>query len=194
MNEIWKDVVGYEGLYMVSSLGQVKSLFRYKKVLKPNITRNGYATVELFKNKKGKRLLIHRLVAAAFISNPENKPQVNHRDENKLNNTVDNLVWNTRKENMNHGTRTKRQIKSTDYGTEERKLIARENGKMACKSILQLDLAGNVINRFNSGRQASAATGIRTTKISDTLRGRHKTAGGYVWKYERRSDLLASQF
>lgn len=89
--EIWKNVVGYEGLYEISNLGRVKSNCNGGRILKWNVSNNGYATVELFKNKKSKRVLVHRLVASAFIDNPNNLPQVNHIDENKLNNHVDNL-------------------------------------------------------------------------------------------------------
>ena len=99
---LFKDVVGYEGLYTVSEDGRIYSHIS-NKFLKPNVTKCGYATVQLFKNKTGKRLLIHRLVAQAFIPNPENKEQVNHKDENKLNNQISNLEWNSRKENMNYG-------------------------------------------------------------------------------------------
>ena len=95
MEEIWKDVVGYEGLYEVSNFGNVRSLFRYKKQLRWDVANNRYATVQLFKNKIGKRLLVHRLVAEAFLPNPRNLPVVNHKDENKLNNNVDNLEWCT---------------------------------------------------------------------------------------------------
>lgn len=91
MGESWLPVIGYEGLYEVSDKGNVRSLFRYKKQLKPSKGNNGYLSVELFKGKQRKRASIHRLVATAFISNPQNLPQVNHKDENKHNNCVENL-------------------------------------------------------------------------------------------------------
>ena len=182
---VWRPVIGYEGLYEVSSDGRVKSLFRYKKELKPNITKNGYATVELFKEKTGKRLLIHRLVAMAFLPNPNNLPQVNHIDENKVNKEVSSVEWTTAKENMNFGTRQKRQLEATDYSDEKRKIIARENGRKACKPIIQITKEGNFVNRFDSGKEASKATGIRATKISDVLNKRAPSAGGFIWKYEK---------
>ena len=85
MEEIWKPISDYEGLYEVSNLGGIRSLFRYKKVLKWNVSGHGYASVQLFKNKIGKRLLVHRIVASTFIRKPKKGEQVNHIDENKLN-------------------------------------------------------------------------------------------------------------
>ena len=191
----WRDVVGYENLYQVSNTGIVRSLFRYKKELKPNITNSGYATVQLFKNKVGKRLLIHRIVATSFIVNSKNLPQVNHKDEDKLNNCVDNLEWCSARENMNHGTRLKRQLSSCKnyYESDMIKEIAIKNGKKVMKPVLQLSKSGVVIARYNSVKEAGMVNGILPTKICDALKGRHKTSGGFVWKYERGNDLLACQ-
>ena len=115
--EEWKSIPGYEGLYEVSSYGRVKSLERYKsnnggiqlikeKILKPHNTKKGYLTVQ-FHNKIFK---VHRLVAQAFIPNPDNLPMVNHKDEDKTNNNVDNLEWCTAKYNSNYGTSIERMI------------------------------------------------------------------------------------
>lgn len=120
MQEIWKDIKGYEKLYQVSNLGRIRSLDRiilqyngyddgerlYKgKILKPCIKPNGYSQVGLWKDKKVKWFIIHRLVAETFIPNPENKPQVNHKDENKQNNNIKNLEWCSCSYNINYGTR-----------------------------------------------------------------------------------------
>ena len=114
MQEVWKDIKGYEGLYQVSNLGRARSLDRYVrngtsnknikrgKILKPCATRDGYLQLNLIKNKKKKVSTVHRLVAKAFIVNFENKPCVNHIDGNKQNNNVENLEWVTYSENTIH--------------------------------------------------------------------------------------------
>ena len=182
---VWKPVVNYEGLYEVSSDGRIRSLFRYKKELKPSITGNGYATVELFKNKVGKRLSVHRIVAMAFIPNENNLPEVNHIDENKLNNNVSNLVWMSKKENMSWGTRTQRQIASTDYSTKNRKEIARTNGKKTAKKVMQFSKDEVFLCTYKSGKEASLKTGINHSHIMECCRQKRKSAGGYIWRYER---------
>lgn len=114
--EIWKPVVGYEGLYEVSSYGRVRSLDRYDRmnrfcegrILKLCANRLGYLKAGLCSNDKKKQYLVHRLVAEAFIPNPNNLPIINHKDENPSNNNVDNLEWCTAKYNSNYGTRNDR--------------------------------------------------------------------------------------
>ena len=101
MKEIWKDIKGYEGLYQVSNFGRVKSS---TKILANRLSKRGYYIVTLYKNAKGVTKTVHRLVAQAFIPNPDNLPQVNHKDENKLNNRVDNLEWCTAKYNINYSS------------------------------------------------------------------------------------------
>ena len=116
MNEEWRPVVGYEGLYEVSSYGRVRSLDKYdsmNRFLRGRILRLftdglGYLRAQLYSNSKRKSFLVHRLVAQAFIPNPDNLPQVNHRDENPSNDNVDNLEWCDGKYNVNYGTRIDR--------------------------------------------------------------------------------------
>ena len=117
--EEWKSIPGYEGLYEVSNLGRVRSVERcdrfnrkiVSKILKPNYV-SGYLRVGMYKNKTFKYYLIHRLVAQAFLPNPDNLPQVNHKDEDKSNNRVDNLEWCDRSYNMNYGTVQQRRIQT----------------------------------------------------------------------------------
>lgn len=108
--EIWKDIAGYEGLYQVSEYGNVKSLYyqgkKREKILKPTEDDKGYLFVNLWKNRKSKSMKIHRLVAQVFISNFENKPQVNHIDGCKTNNCISNLEWCTKSENEKHAYKT----------------------------------------------------------------------------------------
>ncbi|MEG9208263.1 NUMOD4 domain-containing protein [Lactococcus garvieae] len=109
MNEEWRDIVGYENIYQVSNLGRVRSLHYGRiRILAQAENIDGYLVVNLCVNMNKKSLRVHRLVASAFITNPQNKPQVNHIDENKKNNQIKNLEWTTEKENSNYGTRTKR--------------------------------------------------------------------------------------
>ena len=134
MIEFWKDIKGYEGFYQVSNLGRVKSLsrsiyyskgytvYRKGKIKKPSFDKNGYPQIGLCKNGTVITRKIHRLVAEAFIPNPENKPEINHKDENKTNNYVDNLEWVTEKENVNYGYGAKRRAKSNQ-------LLAKQQAK-----------------------------------------------------------------
>lgn len=109
MNEIWKDIPGYENKYQVSNLGNVYS-YKHKRILKPYVVRKGYLRVDLFdKNFTRRHQKVHRLVATAFIPNPENKPQINHIDGNTGNNVVTNLEWCTNDENQKHAARMRKE-------------------------------------------------------------------------------------
>ena len=176
--EIWKDIVGYEGLYQVSNLGKVRSLDRtytqkarsgsvlahtYKGcVLKPNNV-GGYLQVNLQKHKKRNDQKIHRLVAQAFIPNLENKREVNHIDGDKTNNNADNLEWVTTSENQLH----------SHY-------VLKQN----IKPVLQYDLNGTFIREWEAIKIASKELNIFASNISDCCRGKRKTAGRYIWKYK----------
>ncbi len=133
--EIWKDVIGYEGLYQVSNLGRVKSLFRlmeypnYNKVLNERILKNlinskGYYCTILYKNKKAKTFLVHRMVAIAFIPNPYNKPQINHKDGNKLNLSLSNLEWASCRDNILHAYNI-----GLNYVSDKQRMILAERNK-----------------------------------------------------------------
>ena len=129
-SEVWKDIAGYEGLYKVSDKGNVYSVERKDsrgnkcggRTLKPRYDKDGYLRVTLYKDGKEKKKVIHRLVAEAFIRNPNKYPEVNHKDENKSNNELSNLEWCTRKYNINHGTlieRLSKKVKAVNVKTGE---------------------------------------------------------------------------
>lgn len=164
MKEIFKEIKNYEGLYSVSNLGNVYSI-RSNKILK-KIEKCSYLCVELKVHQKGKYKLIHRLVAEAFIENPNNYPCVNHKDENKHNNSVENLEWCTYKYNNNYGTAIERRAAKTK------------------KAIQMLDLYGNVIKEFSSIKDAAEYLGKNTGHICDCCLGNRNTAYGYRWKYK----------
>lgn len=162
--EIWKPVVGFENLYKVSNLGNVKSIYRYKKQLTPFKQKNGYLSVTIYKDGKEYFKLVHRLVAMAFIPNPFEKEQVNHIDEVKTNNQVENLEWMTSKENMNYGTARVR------------------SNKAQGKSVIQMTMDGEALNQFDTENEAAIATGANRYKISAVINGHRKSAGGFKWK------------
>ena len=177
MEEIWRDIDGYKGLYQVSNLGNVKSLMHYRKgingnltivkekILKQNINRkNGYLVVSLCKNGISKTSRVNRLVAETFISNPYNLPQVNHIDGNKLNNNKNNLEWCSAKRNMNEAVR---------IGLF----------KNVVKKVAQYDMNNNLIEIYSSITEASRKTGITNTSISYCANGKRKNGCGYIWKF-----------
>ena len=175
MNEIWRDIVGYEGLYQVSNLGNVKSL-NYNKTgkernLKPGTDGSGYRFVNLCKNGKIRLFKIHRLVAQAFLENPDHKSDVNHKDENKTNNCVDNLEWMTSKENANFGTRNERLAKSLINHPEK------------AKSVIQYSLYGKFIKEWPSMHQIERELGFSPGNISECCNKKRKTSYGYIWKF-----------
>lgn len=165
MEEIWKDIEGYEGLYKVSNIGNLYSNY-VKRNLQLSLDGYGYTQVILRKNSSGKRHLLHRLVAQAFIQKPENKPQVNHIDEDKTNNRVDNLEWVTAKENINHGTRTERQVYTQRIIQKSRPVIC-SNGMI-----------------YRSTREASRLLGLDNSSLNKVLQGKRKTVGGFTFKYK----------
>lgn len=173
--EKWKDIPGFEGLYQVSTLGNVRSLFRYRKILKQQMQPNGYKSVQLYKNKKAKFSLVHRLVAKTFISNPLNKPAVNHLNEIRSDNRVTNLEWVTNKENQNYG--------------HQKEKMSRSQGK----TLLQFDKCNNFVASYYSGGDAQRKTGISRYKISLVANGKRKTAGGYIWKFGGDWDCINSE-
>lgn len=184
--------------YTIDETGRVYSQTS-KRYLHPSPDNRGYMGVELVSDDgKSKRVLIHRLVAMAFIPNKGNLPQVNHKDENKANNNVQNLEWCTAQYNMNYGTAPARRRESTEwfYKSERIKAISRENGKAVSKRVSQFTKDGDWIATYESAKAASLATGAPHSKILEVCAGKphRKTTGGFVWKYERSDGLLAFQY
>lgn len=177
MLEEWRDIRGYEGFYQVSSLGRVRSLDRditysnglvvhYNgKILSLNRNTNGYLSVLLSKNNEKKRVMIHRLVAEAFIENPNNFLEVNHKNEDKNDNCVENLEWCDRKYNVNYGNHKTKQIASR--GTP----------------IVQLTVDGDYVNTYPSAHEAARALGNESYQgsISKANRGDAYIAYGFCW-------------
>lgn len=155
-----KDIAGYENLYAVTSCGKIWS-HRYKRFMKPKVDKDGYLLINLRKNNKTRTFKVHRLVGEAYIGNPENLPQINHKDENKQNNCVDNLEWCTHIYNQNYGTHNKRISKAMS------------------KAVICVEL--NIV--FDSIKKASKELGINDTCISLACKNKIKTSGGYHWKY-----------
>lgn len=170
MNEIWKDIKGYKGIYMISNHGKLKSFNRNKK---GKILKRGsepYHTVCLC-NEGHKIKYVHLLVAEYFIDNPLNKKHVNHKDGNKLNNHYTNLEWSTKKEDVQHA-----------YDTG---LITQKKGGecTASKKVNKYNVNGNFIKQYDSQTIAYEKTGVKQSHISACCTYKLKTAGGYIWKF-----------
>lgn len=174
--EIWLPVPvkEYSKDYKVSNYGRVLSL-NYRRtgrseVMKPFDNGDGYLKVILSKNRKTKKFFVHRLVAEAFLHNPENKPEVNHIDENKENNRVENLEWVDHKENINHGTRNQRVAEKCT------------NGKLS-KIVLQLTKTGELIKEWSSTAECGR-NGFHQGAVVDCCLGKRKSHKGFRWKYK----------
>lgn len=168
-----RKIKGYEN-YGVDEFGNIYS-FKRKIVMKQQTDNRGYKKIMLRNNNESKVLLVHRLVAQAFIPNPNNLPQVNHKDENKSNNCVDNLEWCTAQYNVNYGTREERRISNMDYSKNHRPYVP----------VFQLDVKGNILKKFNSLKEASESVGGNIQSIYHCCKGIQKTYKGYKWQYER---------
>lgn len=181
MLEIWKDIEEFKGCYQVSNLGNVRSLDRsivitnhkgtwiqhYKgDIMKQRTDRYGYKTVMLYADGQRKNCKIHRLVAIAFLSNPENKSTVNHKNGDKQNNAVDNLEWNTSAEQNIHAYKVGLKL-------------------IHCKPVLQIDIeTEEVMQEYPSIREAERQMKVSQGTISDCLNGKQKTCSGFYWKYK----------
>lgn len=168
--EIWKDIVGYEGLYQVSNFGRIKSLYNYRgkgNILIPRLKR-GYLTIGLRKNKIRKWKTIHRLIAQTFIPNPHNYPVVNHKNENKLDNRIENLEWCTIAYNNCYGTRLK---------NVKRKVS---------KPVIQYNLKGKYLKEFESISDAARAVKTSAGNIVSCCKRnpKYNKVKGFIWRYK----------
>lgn len=166
--------------YLICSDGRVFSK-RSNKFLKPSPNERGYLSVELWKDGKRERKLIHRLVANAFIPNPHRFPQINHKDECPANNDVSNLEWCTAKYNMNYGQGAKTRHLKIDYTKPCYRNNAVKNGKKVSVPVAMIT-NGAEVARFESAKEASRVTGVTHSNILRASRNEGATAGGYTWK------------
>lgn len=204
--EIWKslDFLGYDD-YEISTLGRVKSL-NYgnsgkEGLLKPIKLENGYLCITLCKNKKHKIFLVHRLVCLAFLKNPENLPCVNHKDESRDNNCVENLEWVTPKENINYGNCRKKisekrkgfrftketiqKMSDSHKGKKQPLEVIDKIREQNSKAVLQYSLYGVFIKEWKSVTQASKELNISHSHISECCNGKRKTCGNFMWRFKQ---------
>lgn len=185
--EYYKPIDGYHGLYEVSTLGNVRRVTRKvshidhfitikSRILKPYLGTSGYYTVTLSKEGKRRKFSVHRLVATTFIKAHNDKPCVNHKDGNKLNNEVSNLEWSTYSENNKHAYDSNLKVGywTGKFGKKH------HNSKAVC----QYSVQGIFIKEFGSIMEARRETGVNDTSISRCCRNKQKTAGNYIWKYK----------
>ena len=176
-SEVWRDVAGYEGLYQVSNKGNVYSVERKVRgrkwggiTLNPIYDKGGYTTVNLYKNSKSKAKKIHRLVAEAFIPNENNYLEINHKDENKTNNHVENLEWCTRGHNNNHGTRIERVVQKQ---SKKVRAVNVETGEVLTFS-----------STNEAGRKGYSQSGVASACRGDYNRGGGNLYRNHRWSYE----------
>ena len=165
MEEVWKDIRGYEGLYQVSNVGRVKRV-KTGRILKGIFSGYGYVQVDLSKEGCTSKKLIHRLVAQAFIPNVDNKLEVNHINEDKTNNRVDNLEWVTRKENNNHGTHNEKVSKSKST------------------PIIATHIKTGDSKEFYGASECARQLGLNPARISEVINGKRNQTKGYTFKYK----------
>ena len=180
-NEIWKDASGYEGLYQVSNRGRVRSIERRSfigrkcggRMMKPGYNSRGYLVVSLHKNGKKKTKSVHRIVAETFLPNPNGLPQVNHRDEIKGNNNVENLEWCDAKYNINYGMRIEKLSKKVRaVNVETAEVITFNSTREAGRK------------GYRSSNVSMACKGAFKTKAGTLIGGDGRTYKGYRWSYD----------
>lgn len=175
MQEIWKDVSGFEGMYQVSNLGRVKSL-RNKKplIMRTHVNNSGYEMVRFSVKGKTYNFTVHRLVAREFCDGHTEGMVVNHKDANRLNNIADNLEWVTQKENVHD------MIARGTHSVKEAHAVAHKKRR---RPVIQYTKNGKEVARFKSAREASKSVNVHENCISRVCRGERPYSAGYSWKY-----------
>lgn len=182
--EVWKDIEGFEGRYQISNLGNVMSLNYmakgYAALLTPKINNKGYAWVDLWRNNKSHPLQVHRLVAQAFLNNPDNLPFVNHKDENPLNNNVSNLEWCTPQYNAQYSINLHPERSKWREGRKHRGFGAYKH----TKKVRQIDISsGEVVCVYSYLAEAGRTLNKNVFSIRECCLGKRKTAYGYRWEF-----------
>ena len=171
--EIWKDIEGYEGLYQISNTGKILSL-RSGKLRVTSTNNGGYETIHLYKNAVDSIYTVHRLVALAFIPNPNKFPEINHLNENKLDNRSENLEWCDRRYNQNYSGNIEKWTKAGGLGAKIKR----------SKKVYQFTIEGDFIREWFSAREAQEKLGITRTGIGKCCLGYYKQCGGYLWSFQ----------
>lgn len=202
MEEVWKDIEGFENVYQVSNMGRVRSLgfdkWHKGRIIKPHLDgKKHYLFVQLYKDGLSRKINVHRLVAIAFIPNPNNYPQVNHKDEDKTNNRADNLEWCTARYNINYGNAKRKIIESRYANNDMNKVILRtketkrRNNSYCCeRPVNQFTWCGNFVARYISATEAMNKTGVQRAGISRCCKGTTKRAGDFIWCYDEDIDNI----
>lgn len=185
--EEWRPICGYEGLYQVSNLGRVKSLKNNKGIYREKIliigkNKDGYLQINLCKEGKMKTFRVHRLVANAFIENPNEYTTVNHIDENKENNCVDNLEWMNLSQQQRHGTCIKRRVEKIDWKTKVANTDYKAIAEKQSKRVYQYDKNGKLVAIWESTRECGR-NGYNQGNVAACCRGEAKSHRGYIWSY-----------
>ena len=195
--EIWKEIEWFDN-YQISNLGRVKNI-KFDRYVKPLLDNKGYLTVNLYKNGKMKRLLLHRLISIAFIPNPENKPCIDHINTDRLDNRIENLRWCTQKENhnnplsiVNHGNASRGRIVSEEQKkNQSEKMKGRFKGvRKSSKKIIQLTLDGIFVRGWDAIKDAAESLGVSSSAIWNCLNGKCqvKSIKGFKWEYKKETD------
>lgn len=185
--EEWRDICGFEGVYQISNMGRVKRIIDafgrpMIRILHPYLSPDGYYLVDLRAHGKKKKISVHRLVAIAFIENPDNKPNIDHINTIRTDNGVKNLRWCTQKENCNNPVSIKH-LSESQKG--EKSVLYGKKGALhyESKRVAMCDMQGRLIKEFGAIAEAERETGINRSKICLVCQGKRNSTKGYKWRY-----------